>query len=80
MEAYFQEMPLEKLTSLGKVFCADYANCGHTIKDYREKIYEPSTDSFLLIDALHADLHRLVRKHPKPNDEPVPPKTVVEVG
>ena len=42
----------EDLTSLGKSFCCEFTFLNS--KDY-QNIYEPSEDTFLLIDAIHIE-------------------------
>jgi methylase of polypeptide subunit release factors len=59
--------PLE-LTSLGKSFCCDFTFAKYS--EYKD-VYEPSEDTFLLIDAIHVE-HKLIAERQ--------PKKVLEVG
>ena len=56
----------------GPAFVCEYLHVGDDV--YRD-VYEPSEDSFLLIDALHVDLPDLVARF---NDIPV--QNIIEVG
>ena len=58
--------------ALGPAFICEYL---HVSDDVYRDVYEPSEDSFLLIDALHVDLPDLLAKF---CDTPI--KNIIEVG
>ena len=62
--------PLYPSIGLSTGFCCDFAGALKT-SDYRD-VYEPSEDSFLLIDALECDMGYIKDK--------VKPNNVLEVG
>ena len=58
--------------ALGPAFVCKYL---HVTDDVYRNVYEPSEDSFLLIDALHVDLPALLLQS---SDTPI--RDIIEVG